>query len=107
MATFLPSVYAFFAAAAAGCLLATVFGELRRVGTDRLTAVTLSALVATLAAAAALSRDCAVTRPPRQRGRPPDLARAVGTVQGPAAAERGAHRGRGPSYRGWKADLWG
>lgn len=54
MATFLPSVYAFFAAAAAGCLLATVFGELRRVGTDRLTAVTLSALVATLAAAAAL-----------------------------------------------------
>lgn len=54
MATFLPSVYAFFATAAAGCLLATVFGELRRVGTDRLTAVTLSALVATLAAAAAL-----------------------------------------------------
>ncbi len=54
MATFLPSVYAFFAAAAAGCLLATVFGELRRVGTDRLTAVTLSALVATLAAAAAV-----------------------------------------------------
>ena len=54
MATFLPSVYAFFAAAASGCLLATVFGELRRVGTDRLTAVTLSALVATLAAAAAV-----------------------------------------------------
>ena len=54
MATFLPSVYAFFAAAAAGCLLATVFGELRRVGTDRLTAVTLSTLVATLAAAAAV-----------------------------------------------------
>ena len=54
MATFLPGVYAFFAAAAAGCLLATVFGELRRVGTDRLTAVTLSALVATLAAAAAV-----------------------------------------------------
>lgn len=54
MATFLPSVYAFFAAAAAGCLLATVFGELRRVGTDRLTAVALSALVATLAAAAAV-----------------------------------------------------
>lgn len=54
MATFLPSVYAFFAAAAAGCLLATVFGELRLVGTDRLTAVTLSALVATLAAAAAV-----------------------------------------------------
>lgn len=54
MATFLPSVYAFFAAAAAGCLLATVFGELRRLGTDRLTTVTLSALVATLAAAAAL-----------------------------------------------------
>lgn len=54
MATFLPSVYAFFATAAAGCLLATVFGELRRVGTGRLTAVTLSALVATLAAAAAL-----------------------------------------------------
>lgn len=54
MATFLPSVYAFFATAAAGCLLATVFGELRRVGTDRLTAVTLSALVATLAAAAAV-----------------------------------------------------
>lgn len=54
MATFLPSVYAFFAAAAAGCLLATVFGELRRVGTDRLTAVTLSGLVATLAAAAAV-----------------------------------------------------
>lgn len=54
MTTFLPSVYAFFAAAAAGCLLATVFGELRRVGTDRLTAVTLSALVATLAAAAAV-----------------------------------------------------
>lgn len=54
MATFLPSMYAFFAAAAAGCLLATVFGELRRVGTDRLTAVTLSALVATLAAAAAV-----------------------------------------------------
>lgn len=54
MATFLPSVYAFFAAAAAGCLLATVFGELRRVGTDRLTEVTLSALVATLAAAAAV-----------------------------------------------------
>ena len=54
MATFLPSVYAFFAAAAAGCLLATVFGELRRVGTDRLTTVTLSALVATLAAAAAV-----------------------------------------------------
>lgn len=54
MATFLPSVYAFFAAASAGCLLATVFGELRRVGTDRLTAVTLSALVATLAAAAAV-----------------------------------------------------
>lgn len=54
MATFLPSVYAFFATATAGCLLATVFGELRRVGTDRLTAVTLSALVATLAAAAAV-----------------------------------------------------
>ena len=54
MATCLPGVYAFFAAAAAGCLLATVFGELRRVGTDRLTAVTLSALVATLAAAAAV-----------------------------------------------------
>lgn len=54
MATFLPGVYAFFATAAAGCLLATVFGELRRVGTDRLTAVTLSALVATLAAAAAV-----------------------------------------------------
>lgn len=54
MATFLPCVYAFFAAAAVGCLLATVFGELRRVGTDRLTAVTLSALVATLAAAAAV-----------------------------------------------------
>ena len=54
MATFLPSVYAFFAAASAGCLLATVFGELRRVGTDRLTAMTLSALVATLAAAAAV-----------------------------------------------------
>ena len=54
MATFLPSVYAFFAAAAAGCLLATVFGELRRVGPDRLTAVTLSALVATLAAPAAV-----------------------------------------------------
>lgn len=54
MATFLPSVYAFFAAAASGCLLATVFGELRRVGTDRLTAVTLSTLVATLAAAAAV-----------------------------------------------------
>lgn len=54
MATFLPGVYAFFAAAVAGCLLATVFGELRRVGTDRLTAVTLSALVATLAAAAAV-----------------------------------------------------
>ena len=57
MATFLPSVYAFFAAAAAGCLLATVFGELRRVGTDRLTAVTLSALVATLAAAATADDD--------------------------------------------------
>ena len=54
MATFLPGVYAFFAAAAAGCLLATVFGERRRVGTDRLTAVTRSALVATLAAAAAV-----------------------------------------------------
>ena len=54
MATFLPSVYAFFAAAAAGCLLATVFGALGRVGADRLTAVTLSALVATLAAAAAV-----------------------------------------------------
>lgn len=54
MATFLPSLYAFFAAAAAGCLLATAFGEVRRVGTDRLTAVTLSALVATLAAAAAV-----------------------------------------------------
>lgn len=54
MATFLPSVYAFFAAAAAGCLLATAFGELRRAGTDRLTALTLAALAATLAAAAAL-----------------------------------------------------
>ena len=54
MTTILSSVHAFFAAAAAGCLLATVFGELRRVGTDRLTAVTLSALVATLAAAAAV-----------------------------------------------------
>lgn len=54
MTTILSSVHAFFAAAAAGCLLATAFGELRRAGTDRLTAVTLSALVATLAAAAAL-----------------------------------------------------
>lgn len=54
MATFLPSLYAFFAAAAAGCLLATAFGELRRAGTDRLTALTLAALAATLAAAAAL-----------------------------------------------------
>lgn len=54
MTTILSSVHAFFAAAAAGCLLATAFGELRRVGTDRLTAVTLSALVATLAAAAAV-----------------------------------------------------
>lgn len=54
MATFLPSVYAFFAAAAAGCLLATAFGEVRRVGTDRLAAVTLAGLVATLAAAAAV-----------------------------------------------------
>lgn len=54
MATFLPSLYAFFAAAAAGCLLATAFGELRRAGTDRLTALTLAALAATFAAAAAL-----------------------------------------------------
>lgn len=54
MATFLPSLYAFFAAAAAGCLLATAFGEVRRVGTDRLAAVTLAGLVATLAAAAAV-----------------------------------------------------
>lgn len=51
MATFLPSLYAFFTAAAAGCLLATAFGEVRRVGTDRLAAVTLAGLVATLAAA--------------------------------------------------------
>lgn len=54
MTTILSSVHAFFAAAAAGCLLATAFGELRRVGTDRLTALTLAALAATLAAAAAL-----------------------------------------------------
>lgn len=54
MTTILSSVHAFFAAAAAGCLLATAFGELRRAGTDRLTALTLAALVATLAAAAAL-----------------------------------------------------
>lgn len=54
MTTILSSVHAFFAAAAAGCLLATAFGELRRAGTDRLTALTLAALAATLAAAAAL-----------------------------------------------------
>lgn len=54
MTTILSSVHAFFAAAAAGCLLATVFGELRRAGTDRLTELTLAALAATLAAAAAL-----------------------------------------------------
>ena len=54
MTTILSSVHAFFAAAAAGCLLATAFGELRRAGTDRLTELTLAALAATLAAAAAL-----------------------------------------------------
>lgn len=54
MTTILSSVHAFFAAAAAGCLLATAFGELRRAGTDRLTALTLAALAATFAAAAAL-----------------------------------------------------
>lgn len=54
MTAILSSVHAFFAAAAAGCLLATAFGELRRAGTDRLTALTLAALAATLAAAAAL-----------------------------------------------------
>lgn len=54
MTTILSSVHAFFAASAAGCLLATAFGELRRAGTDRLTALTLAALAATLAAAAAL-----------------------------------------------------
>ncbi len=54
MATFLPGLYAFFAAAAAGCLLATAFGESRRVETDRLAAVTLAGLLATLAAAAAV-----------------------------------------------------
>lgn len=54
MTTILSSVHAFFAAAAAGCLLATAFGELRRAGTDRLTALTLAALAATLAAATAL-----------------------------------------------------
>lgn len=54
MTTILSSVHAFFAAAAAGCLLATAFGELRRAGTDRLTALTLAALAATLAAAATL-----------------------------------------------------
>lgn len=54
MTTILSSVHAFFAAAAAGCLLATAFGELRRAGTDRLTALTLAALATTLAAAAAL-----------------------------------------------------
>ena len=54
MTTILSSVHAFFAAAAAGCLLATAFGELRRAGTYRLTALTLAALAATLAAAAAL-----------------------------------------------------
>lgn len=54
MTTILSSVHAFFAAAAAGCLLATAFGELRRAGTDRLIALTLAALAATLAAAAAL-----------------------------------------------------
>ena len=54
MTTILSSVHAFFAAAAAGCLLATAFGELRRAGTDSLTALTLAALAATLAAAAAL-----------------------------------------------------
>lgn len=54
MTTILSSVHAFFAAAAAGCLLATAFGELRRAGTDRLTALTLAALAATLAASAAL-----------------------------------------------------
>lgn len=54
MTTILSSVHAFFAAAAAGCLLATAFGELRRAGTNRLTALTLAALAATLAAAAAL-----------------------------------------------------
>lgn len=54
MTTILSSVHAFFAAAAAGCLLATAFGELRRAGTDRLTVLTLAALAATLAAAAAL-----------------------------------------------------
>ena len=54
MTTILSSVHAFFAAATAGCLLATAFGELRRAGTDRLTALTLAALAATLAAAAAL-----------------------------------------------------
>lgn len=54
MTTILSSVHAFFAAAAAGCLLATAFGELRRAGTNRLTVLTLAALAATLAAAAAL-----------------------------------------------------
>lgn len=54
MTTILSSVHAFFAAAAAGCLLATAFGELRRAGTDRLTALTLAALAATLAGSAAL-----------------------------------------------------
>lgn len=54
MTTILSSVHAFFAAAAAGCLLATAFGELRRAGTDRLTALTLAALAATLAASATL-----------------------------------------------------
>lgn len=54
MATFLPGLYAFFAAAAAGCLLATAFGESRRVETNRLAAVTLAGLLATLAAAAAV-----------------------------------------------------
>lgn len=54
MTAILSSVHAFFAAAAAGCLLATAFGELRRAGTDRLTALTLAALAATLAATAAL-----------------------------------------------------
>lgn len=54
MATILPSVYAFFAAAAAGCLLATAFGESRLVETDRLASATLAGLLATLAAAAAV-----------------------------------------------------
>lgn len=54
MQMMLSSAYAFFAVTAAGCLLAAASGESARVGTDRLSALTLAALAATLAAAAAV-----------------------------------------------------